>query len=167
MLRDDVFNSILAKCTASTYEAVVASPPCSTFSVSRHCSSASSPDGGPPVLRTRDHPSGLPAVPSAHRPKLDPANKIICHTCLILRTVQASGGSYILEHPADRGCLSSPHYLHAHHAPLWLYPRVADIAKAHSAVSITFSSMRAGRPSSEVLTLPYYALVSSPRRSHT
>eukprot|EP00965_Chrysotila_dentata_P183943 6073434-Pleurochrysis_carterae.AAC.1 len=125
ILNDCVFNSIVAKCAAGVYSAVIASPPCSTFSVSRHFSSASSTDGGPPLLRTRQHSLGLPSVPNAHRRELHRANEIVRRTCLILRAVHASGGGYILEHPADRGCLSSSYYLHADHAPIWLLIRRA------------------------------------------
>eukprot|EP00965_Chrysotila_dentata_P180460 5956820-Pleurochrysis_carterae.AAC.1 len=48
-LRNSVYARLLHRCAAGHYAAVVASPPCSTFSISRHCRSAASPDGGPPV----------------------------------------------------------------------------------------------------------------------
>eukprot|EP00965_Chrysotila_dentata_P196759 6177779-Pleurochrysis_carterae.AAC.2 len=70
ILHDSVYTRLLQRCAAGHYAAVVASPPCSTFSISRHYRSAASPDGGPPVIRTREHPLGVPNVPDAHRKEL-------------------------------------------------------------------------------------------------
>eukprot|EP00965_Chrysotila_dentata_P141699 4682814-Pleurochrysis_carterae.AAC.1 len=121
----------MTACSTGVYGVVVASPPCSTFSVSRHFRSASSPDGGPPVLRTRSEPSGASDVPDSHRPELDRANELIRRTCQLLSATHTSGGNYVLEHPADRGDMSTSYYLHGQHAPLWLYPDVASMAAAH------------------------------------
>eukprot|EP00965_Chrysotila_dentata_P153741 5082338-Pleurochrysis_carterae.AAC.1 len=49
LLRNSVYERLLQRCAAGEYAAIVASPPCSTFSVSRHFRSDASPDGGPPV----------------------------------------------------------------------------------------------------------------------
>eukprot|EP00965_Chrysotila_dentata_P172241 5683887-Pleurochrysis_carterae.AAC.1 len=86
----------------------MASPPCSTFSVSRHVRSSSSPDGGPPVVRSREHPLGLPKVDPAHARELDEANEIVRRTASILTAARDAGAEYILEHPADRGLAASP-----------------------------------------------------------
>eukprot|EP00965_Chrysotila_dentata_P149945 4952100-Pleurochrysis_carterae.AAC.1 len=72
---------------------------------------------------------------------------MVRRTCLILRAVHASGGGYILEHPADRGCLSSTHYLLPDHAPIWIYPDVAETAAAHSASLLTFPQCAFGAKS--------------------
>eukprot|EP00965_Chrysotila_dentata_P130889 4327297-Pleurochrysis_carterae.AAC.1 len=59
LLLDSVYSRLLERCTSGVYAAVVASPPCSTFSVSRFFT-ANVPDGGPPPVRDREHISGLP-----------------------------------------------------------------------------------------------------------
>eukprot|EP00965_Chrysotila_dentata_P110183 3641170-Pleurochrysis_carterae.AAC.1 len=41
ILRDSVYQRLLQRCAAGEYAAVVASPPCSTFSISRHFRSSS------------------------------------------------------------------------------------------------------------------------------
>eukprot|EP00965_Chrysotila_dentata_P066979 2217330-Pleurochrysis_carterae.AAC.1 len=48
LLRDSVYKPLLEKCAAGHYAAVVASPPCSTFSVARFFDSPDAQDGGPP-----------------------------------------------------------------------------------------------------------------------
>eukprot|EP00965_Chrysotila_dentata_P111123 3672564-Pleurochrysis_carterae.AAC.1 len=64
--RNSVYQRLLQRCAAGEYAAVVASPPCSTFSVSRHFRSDASPDGGPPIVRIREYPLGRPDVNPAH-----------------------------------------------------------------------------------------------------
>eukprot|EP00965_Chrysotila_dentata_P053927 1789555-Pleurochrysis_carterae.AAC.1 len=60
LLRDSVYKPLLERCAAGHYAAIIASPPCSTFSVSRFFSSPCSEDGGPPPVRDREHVLGLP-----------------------------------------------------------------------------------------------------------
>eukprot|EP00965_Chrysotila_dentata_P116230 3842268-Pleurochrysis_carterae.AAC.1 len=47
LLLDSVYSRLLERCSAGAYAAIVASPPCSTFSVSRFFA-GNVPDGGPP-----------------------------------------------------------------------------------------------------------------------
>eukprot|EP00965_Chrysotila_dentata_P003818 124796-Pleurochrysis_carterae.AAC.1 len=47
LLIDSVYSRLLERCSTGAYAAIVASPPCSTFSVSRFFE-ADVPDGGPP-----------------------------------------------------------------------------------------------------------------------
>eukprot|EP00965_Chrysotila_dentata_P056034 1857557-Pleurochrysis_carterae.AAC.1 len=44
LLLDSVYQRLLERCKSGAYAAIVASPPCSTFSVSRFFSSSDSPD---------------------------------------------------------------------------------------------------------------------------
>eukprot|EP00965_Chrysotila_dentata_P023971 794456-Pleurochrysis_carterae.AAC.1 len=60
---DSVYARLLEKCTAGAYAAIVTSPPCSTFSVSRFFSAKNVPDGGPPPVRDRANIMGLADVP--------------------------------------------------------------------------------------------------------
>eukprot|EP00965_Chrysotila_dentata_P050891 1687939-Pleurochrysis_carterae.AAC.1 len=55
LLNDAVYERLLQRCASGYYTVVLASPPCSTFSVSRFYTSPSAHDGGPPPVRDRDH----------------------------------------------------------------------------------------------------------------
>eukprot|EP00965_Chrysotila_dentata_P165616 5468388-Pleurochrysis_carterae.AAC.7 len=108
LLHDSVYQLFLQRCAAREYAAIVASPPCFTFSVSRHFRSTASPDGGPPVVRSREYPLGRPDVPAAHRSELAEANGLMRRTAALLAVAQDAGAEYILKHPADRGLPCSP-----------------------------------------------------------
>eukprot|EP00965_Chrysotila_dentata_P118738 3926276-Pleurochrysis_carterae.AAC.1 len=108
-----VYQRLLQRCAASI---VVASPPCSTFSASRHTRSDRSSDGGPPVVQTREHPLGLRDVSARHERELAEANKFVRRTVAILAAARDAGAEYIFDHPADGGCPRSPLFLDAAHS---------------------------------------------------
>ena len=60
--------------------AIMAAPPCSTFSIARFIHSPDSPDGGPQILRDRNHIHGLDKLSPGDRRGLDIANKITLRT---------------------------------------------------------------------------------------
>eukprot|EP00965_Chrysotila_dentata_P132034 4365066-Pleurochrysis_carterae.AAC.1 len=60
LLDNAVYEQLLHRCAGGYYSAVLASPPCSTFTVSRFFASPSAKDGGPPPVRDRDNVMGLP-----------------------------------------------------------------------------------------------------------
>eukprot|EP00965_Chrysotila_dentata_P179182 5917427-Pleurochrysis_carterae.AAC.2 len=115
-----------------------ASPPCSTLSVSRFFSTLDSPYGGRPPVRDRDHVLGLPYVPAQHARELAQANELVRRTAQLLHAASAAGAEFILEHPADRGALSSPLFLHMRHAPIWLMPDIQALRANCSASLILF-----------------------------
>eukprot|EP00965_Chrysotila_dentata_P016720 554611-Pleurochrysis_carterae.AAC.1 len=133
--------------------AVFASPPCSSFSVSRFFKSASSSDGGPPPVRDREHILGLPHVPPEHARELTESNEIIRRTAALLRATHDAGGEFILEHPADRGARNSPIYLHGRHAPLWLMPSVVALKADTDATLITFPQCALGATAQKYTSL--------------
>eukprot|EP00965_Chrysotila_dentata_P026553 879686-Pleurochrysis_carterae.AAC.2 len=116
LLLDSVYSRLLERCTAGAYAAIVASPPCSTFSASRFFE-ANVADGGPPPVRDREHITGLPGVPPAHQRELQQANVLVERTASLLRAGRDAGSEYLLEHPADRGHVASPLFMHARHGP--------------------------------------------------
>eukprot|EP00965_Chrysotila_dentata_P099892 3300316-Pleurochrysis_carterae.AAC.2 len=124
--------------------AIFASPPCSSFSVSRFFKGDNSVDGGPPPVRDRDHVKGLPHVPPAHARELAESNEIIRRTTALLRAAHDAGAEFILEHPADRGASNSPIYLHGRHAPLWLMPDITALKADSGAVVVTFPQCALG-----------------------
>eukprot|EP00965_Chrysotila_dentata_P087630 2893008-Pleurochrysis_carterae.AAC.1 len=103
LLLDSVYANLLEKCSSGHYAAIIASPPCSTFSVSRFFAAKNAPDGGPPPVRDRENIMGLADVPPSHRRELEQANLLVERTAALLRAARDAGAEYILEHPADRG----------------------------------------------------------------
>eukprot|EP00965_Chrysotila_dentata_P057095 1894464-Pleurochrysis_carterae.AAC.1 len=157
VLVDSVYERLLQRCADGYYAAIFASPPCSTFSVSRFFSASDATDGGPPPVRDRDHILGLPDVPAQHARELAQANELVRRTARLLRTANSAGAEFILEHPADRGALSSPLFLHQRHAPVWLMPDIQALKADCSASLITFPQCALGAP-----TQKYASLLVSP-----
>ena len=60
--KDKVYDDLLRRCRIGEFLAVLAAPPCSTFSVSRFFAASDSDDGGPPPVRDAEHIYGLPDV---------------------------------------------------------------------------------------------------------
>ena len=78
ILHDSVYRSLLDRATRGEFLAIIAAPPCSTFSISRFMHSPSSSDGGPPIVRTRgEHIEGLPSLPPGHARETRRANRIV------------------------------------------------------------------------------------------
>eukprot|EP00965_Chrysotila_dentata_P005340 175690-Pleurochrysis_carterae.AAC.1 len=63
---------------------------------------------------------GLADAPPPHLRELEQGNLLVDRTVSLLRAACDAGAEYLLEHPADRGHLSSPLYMHKRHGPLWL-----------------------------------------------
>eukprot|EP00965_Chrysotila_dentata_P234142 6200005-Pleurochrysis_carterae.AAC.2 len=153
LLVDSVYCRLLERCSAGAYAAIIASPPCSTFSVSRFFK-ADVPDGGPPPVRDRDHIMGLPDVPPTHQRELQQANLLVERTASLLRAGRDAGSEYLLEHPADRGHIASPLFLHARHAPIWILPSsISDLQARDSCSRITFPLCALGAQAQKYTTL--------------
>eukprot|EP00965_Chrysotila_dentata_P071711 2368865-Pleurochrysis_carterae.AAC.1 len=65
---------------------------------------------------------GLPDIPERHARELHESNELVRRTVRLLRAARDAGAEYILEHPADRGAIDSPIFVHKRHAPLWVLP---------------------------------------------
>ena len=108
ILSDDVHNRLLQRVSRGEFLAIVAAPPCSTFSVTRHFAADGSKDDGPPVVRDRNNIRGLPNVPTKHLRELRQANAIVARMTALLTAAFAAGTQYIIENPADRGDPAHP-----------------------------------------------------------
>ena len=102
ILNDRFFHALLARIRSGQYYAIFAAPPCSTFSVARHFKSKNGRGGGPPVIRTRQHPTGLPNLNPAHTRELKRANEIIARLCILIGAAHENGTEFIIENPSDR-----------------------------------------------------------------
>ena len=73
-------------------------PPCATWSAALYAN-----QDGPPPLRSRSHPWGLPHLRGKLRKKLEEANFMMLACLSILAAILSSGGGASMEHPEDRG----------------------------------------------------------------
>ena len=158
ILDDEYYTKLVEWVRSGRFLAIVASPPCSTFSVSRLLHSPDSADGGPPPVRDRAHPSGLPHVPAAHRSELSRANKLVSRTVYLLLLASSVGTEYVLEHPADRGDRSAKGiFLDARHAPIWRLPEVDLLRRRTRAALATFPLCELGANVQKYTTLLFSA----------
>ena len=156
--KEAVYDKLRERIVCGEYAAIIAAPPCSTFSISRFFKSSSSADGGPPPVRTRTEIEGCRFLPSKHRPELVRANDVINKMCALLHLAHHAGTEIIIENPADRGDLSQPNlFLNASHGPIWLMPAVCALIKRTSAKTVTFAMCAFGAPWQKVTTLLYTA----------
>ena len=117
--KDAVYDKLRERIVRGEYAVIIAAPPCSTFSISRFFKSATSPDGGPPPVRTRIEIMGCRFLPSKHRAELERANNVVARMCALLVLAHRAGTEFIIENPADRGDLSRPElFIDAAHGPL-------------------------------------------------
>ena len=139
--------------TRGDYAAIIAAPPCSTFSISRFFESPSASDGGPPPVRTRTEIGGCRFLPSGHRAELARANDVVNKMCSLLHLAHRAGSEVIIENLSDCGDLSRPNlFLNASHGPLWLMPAICALAK-----TATFAMCAFGAPWQKATTLLYTA----------
>ncbi len=122
--------------------AVVAGPPCETWSTARFV------DGGPPPLRSRDAPWAKPGLSIFQLRQLDLSNRLLHVAILFTLDVLVAGGAAVLEHPA----LTSLHELHL--APsIWLLPYI-QVLLAHTHVrTCSFDQCSLGAPARKPTTL--------------
>ena len=138
----------LRRVRAKDFHAVIAAPPCSTFSVSRFFKEASDGQPGPPAIRTRTHPEGITNVPPDHVKELRLANLLVTRTCRLLTAATEVGSEFILENPADRGDPGVKYYfLNERHAPLWEMPEIKVLQEKTSAQQISFPMCELGHQS--------------------
>ena len=156
ILRDVVYDKLLRSAQRGEFFAVIAAPPCSTFSVARLIRSSQSPDGGPPPVRSRTQIQGMSGIPATHRRELSKANTIIVRTVSILNAAAESGAEFIIENPADRGDPSNEElFIHEDHGPLWLLPEILGLEQTWSCRKVTFPQCAFGASVLKHTTLMY------------
>ena len=94
-LRDDlVYTKLTADIKEGVYNFIVAGPPCNTFSRVR------SHPGGPPPLRSSEHPYGLPKLNFKYKETLREHNLLALRTSQLCSLVHSYGGGFAIENPA-------------------------------------------------------------------
>ena len=115
LLNDSTYAKVLADARAGVYAAMMIAFPCSTGSVARlFDASAGGADRGPPPVRSRDHPDGLPEgqLDLKHVKELRAANQLLARVAAIAVEARRSPArtTIIFEQPADRSVESSTAY---------------------------------------------------------
>ena len=161
ILRDAFFDQLLDRVRQGYYFAVIAAPPCSTFSIARFFDAPAKgnrKDKGPRPVRDRKHPLGLPNLNVTQLREVDRANRITNRTCVLLAACHEVGTHFILENPADRGDPAEKTiYLSDRHAPLWKHPTVISLQAGCAARLCTFAMCAFGAPFQKYTTLMYSA----------
>ena len=156
ILKDEFYTQLLRRTESGEFLAIVAAPPCSTFSVARHFKSSDPTKPGPPPVRNRENPQGIPGLGPLHAKEVRRANTIIARTCAILTAAVNVGTEFIMENPADHGDpLNKYCYLHHEHCPLWLIDEVKALEKLSSGQKVTFPFCALGHESQKMTTLLY------------
>ena len=148
LLRDEVFDQLLAYCRQGKYAAVVAGIPCHTFCVARY-----KEDNGAKALRDKRHPFGLPHLSERDRAVVAEANELTRRALVLCAAVWERGGEVLLENPPDYSafglwCTSQQtgerqeKYFtegQERHCPLWALPWVQAFIEATQARMLHFA----------------------------
>ena len=154
LLNEAFYAELLRRVKSGEFSAVIAAPPCSTFSIARFFPVANNRDHGPPPVRTRDLPRGIVEQSAGYKLEAERANLLVTRTCTILGAAFNSGAEFILENPADRGNPRDRYlFLHADHAPIWVLSEVQLLQETTGARQITFPMCEVGHQSQKLTTL--------------
>ena len=153
---DEFYARLQQRVVSGEFFAVIAAPPCSTFSVSRFFEAKSAKGGGPPPVRVRSHVLGRPDVDPKHARELSVANQVVERTCVLLDLARQAGAEFLVENPADRGDgRQSDLFITAEHAPIWLMPSVQSLAGRASTRLVTFPMCAFGAPWQKYTSIMY------------
>ena len=125
---------------AGDFFAIFTAPPCSTFSRVRNHS------GGPPPVRSADHPYGLPQVLPQYKESLRSANLLAARSAEACLLIWNMGGAFAIETPY-------------HHDPrdpsLWLLNEFVDLASLAQSSDIRLDQCCYGGSSTKPTTFRY------------
>ena len=144
LLNDHFFQSLIRRCSRGEFLAIVAAPPCSTFSISRFIGTED-PTIGAPVVRTREHIYGVPNLDQRHERELRESNELVRRMCTLLHIAHAAGSEFLIENPIDRGHASfKGAYANPKHGPIWVMPELLTLSQVTECSSVNFSQCRYG-----------------------
>ena len=96
-LRDRARVLLLRARAKADSDAAQQGAPCSSWSVARNR------PGGPPPLRSREFPWGLPSLTKTQQKHTDEHSALLVHAWEIIADVAEGGGAAVAEHPRDPG----------------------------------------------------------------
>ena len=126
---------------SGTVDGAHAGPPCASWSGERF------KRPGPPPLRTRTYPWGLPAsqLSTKNRKKVEVANCLLMAGIIMLETISETGGSWTLEHPGDPGRPPFP--------SIWALERLRQLGVQEGVKTISFPQCSFGLAAQKMTTL--------------
>jgi len=155
LLSDEVYANLLNRARGGEFLAIIAAPPCNTFSIARFITPKSG-DSGPKPLRTRESIEGIPDLSDANQRKLRDANVLVRRTCAILLAGFMVGTQFMIENPSDRGNQKeSDIFLHEDHGPVWLMPAVIALLRVTGSKQATFPMCAFSSPWQKFTTIAY------------
>ena len=156
LLDDVTYESYLGRAERGEYAFVLAGVPCDTWSVARLRSCNGTPAR---PLRDRRQPYGFSRLPAADRRRVNEANELARRALTICLAVHRTGGTFVLEHPVDRG--GGPHRVWELrlHAPIWCMDIVQEFALATAAASATFPQCAFSAPWQKFTTILYSSVL--------
>jgi hypothetical protein len=119
-----VFRKLIQDVKAGIYTAILASPPCSTWSRERHANRK-----GPPAVRSKEWPLGLPWLKGKLAAAVPGANLLLDRTIELSFAHQESQGTFNIEHPENLGCRSNGQAWQTP-ASIWDLPRLRILASS-------------------------------------
>lgn len=132
---DEVWDPIIASIKTRQWDAVILTPPCNTFSRSRH-NWKNSP--GPRPVRSRDYPFGFPWLAPKNRRICDQGNLFVNQTVEAAQACFDHDIPYLIEHPEDLGAVSDGQVP----ASIWQWPSVLELQVNTRAVTVAFFQCR-------------------------
>ena len=101
--RDSVFDPLREDCQAGRFVAIVAGIPCDGYCKVKFASTDGE-DKGPPALRCREWPTGMPwELEQRYREKLALSNMLTVRGLRLCAAIYESGGEALIENPPDYG----------------------------------------------------------------
>ena len=156
ILDDAVFNKLLERVKSAEFLAIIAAPPCSTFSISRFIKGLKGK--GAPIVRTRANIRGVPNLDPKHRRELTLANSIVARTAILLAAAHKVGTQWVIENPADRGNPAAHRlWLHDEHGPVWEMAEIKTLIRVCAATLCTFPMCAFSAPWQKYTTLAFSA----------
>ena len=142
LTKSSIRHRFLQSITTGRHFAVIASPPCSTFS--RACWTNRL---GPRPSRSFVHPRGLPRITWAERRKTDWGNTMADLTFAAIR--EQLGHQHhmaFFENPEDLGAMTKGEHQGKRPASMWQFPACAELLKDERTRTVAFHQLDFGTP---------------------
>ena len=146
---DELFEELMIAAYSGEFCALIAAPPCGTFSVARlPMRPDASAQAGPGQLRGRSssYITGLPGLGDGAADAVRVANTLVCRTVRLAIAIYRSGGVFIIENPVDRGDVTTSFFRQfwAEHASMWLMPEIVNLREVICCTLSTFAQCGMG-----------------------
>ena len=162
-MNDKFYAQLVHDVEAGLIYAIVASPPCGTYSAARFLAMNSS-DPGPIPLRDIDNPDGFPLeqLPVEYHRELLAAQLLVRRLADLILLADSHGVHWVVENPAprhDKDYLDGRLFYEptAKHGSLWTTTPMRELAKTTSARLVTFAYCAMGHNTQKYTSLLYSA----------